>query len=105
MPRPRLDILVPRLGLNAMTSNLRYDLTTSLFIKFIQSSFVDMCLRPLSQNFIYVQNSVFRCKLNVFGVCVLPREFRLIHLGLHGFLTALPRPDSQLPRLDLVNAA
>jgi len=30
-------------------------------------------------------------------MCVLPHEFSLIHL--HGFLTALPRPDSQLPRL------
>jgi len=36
-------------------------------------------------------------------VCVLPHEFSLIHL--HGFLTALPRPDSPLPRLSLVNAA
>jgi len=38
-------------------------------------------------------------------VCVLPHEFSLIHL--HGFLTALPRPrpDSQLPRLGLVNTA
>jgi len=38
------------------------------------------------------------------SVCVLPnlpREFSLIHL--QGFLTALPRSDSQLPRL--VNAA
>jgi len=29
-------------------------------------------------------------------VCVLPHEFSLVHL--HGFLTALPRPDSELPR-------
>jgi len=35
--------------------------------------------------------------------CVLPHEFSLIYF--HGFLIALPRPDSQLPRLGLVNAA
>jgi len=57
-----------------------------------------MYLIPLRQNVIYVYNSVFRCKLNVFSVCVLPHEFSLIHL--HGFMTALPRS-----RLGLVNAA
>jgi len=34
---------------------------------------------------------------------VLPHKFSLILL--HGFLTASPRPDSQLPRLGLVNSA
>jgi len=37
------------------------------------------------------------------SVCVLPQAFSLIHL--HGFFNALPWPDSQLPRLGLVNAA
>jgi len=65
-----------------------------------------MCLRPLRHNCIYVQKSVFRWKLYVFGVCVLPHEFSLIHI--HGFLTALLRPRTccmPRPRLGLVNAA
>jgi len=35
LARPRLNVLMPRLGLNVMTSKLRY---ISLFITFTQSS-------------------------------------------------------------------
>jgi len=49
---PRLDVLMPRLGL-ASVSMLSY-VMISLFITFIHSSLVYMCLRPLRQNFIYV---------------------------------------------------
>jgi len=65
------------LGFNVMIS-ISY-VTISLFTTFIHSSIVYMCLRPLRQNFIYVFNSVFRCKLNVFGVCVL-HEYSLIYI-------------------------
>jgi len=40
LPRPRLNVLMPRLGLNVMISTLRYDVTISLSITFIHSSFV-----------------------------------------------------------------
>jgi len=64
MPRPRLDVFMPHLGLVSV-SILSY-VTISLFITFIHSSFVYMCLRPLRQ------------------------AFSLIHTL--GFLTALPQP-------------
>jgi len=64
-------------GVNVMTSKLRYDIIIHNFHPFIFC----MCLRPSKLH-------LFRCKLNVFGVCVLPHEFSLIHI--HGFLTALP---------------
>jgi len=48
---PRLEVLMPRLGL-ASVLMLSYA-TISLFMTFIHSSLVYMCLRPLRQNFIY----------------------------------------------------
>jgi len=57
--------------------------------------YVYLCMHTFKTKLHLCINSVFRCKLNVFGVCdrVLPREFSLIHL--HGFLTALPRSRSR----------
>jgi len=69
LPRPCLDVLMSRsrLGLNVMTSKLRYYINIHNFHPFIFC----MSLRPLRLNFIYVYNSATRCKLNVFGLCVV----------------------------------
>jgi len=50
LPRPHLNVLMPRLG---QLWPLSY-VTLSLFITFNHLSFVCMCLRPLRQNFIYI---------------------------------------------------
>jgi len=45
-PRPRLNVLMPRLGLNVMASvSFLLTYTISLFISFIYSSLIYMCLR------------------------------------------------------------
>jgi len=60
LPWPRLDVLMPRLGLASvwMLSPLSY-VTISSFITFIHPSFVHMCLRPFRQNFIYMYKTPF----------------------------------------------
>jgi len=52
--KPRLDVLMPRLGLASVSMLTSKLVTISLFITFIHLSFVFMCLRLLRQNFIYV---------------------------------------------------
>jgi len=87
---PRRFDASPRfcLGLNIMTSKLRNcGIITHNFHPFIFCIYV---IKTYKNKLLLYKCSIFRCKLNVFGVCLLPHEFSLVHL--HGFLTALSRP-------------
>jgi len=76
-----------------------------------QKCCIYVCLSPLRHNFIHIWNSVFRCKLNMFGVCVcclmnlvwyIYTVFWLICLGL---ASALPQPCRCWLGLGLVKTA
>jgi len=95
-----LKVLMLRLDLNVMTFKLRYDIIIHNFHPFIFCIYVfktfktklQLCIKQCFK----MQATRVRC------VCVASWIFSLIHLL--GILTVLPRPDSQLPRLSLVNA-
>jgi len=66
LPRPRLDVLMPRLG-HASVSILRYDIIIHNFHPFIFCIYV---FKTFKTKLHLCFSSVFRSKLNVFGVCV-----------------------------------
>jgi len=114
LPRPRLKILMPRLGLDVMASvsspsvkrpppgapshgrgsYRRQWLEPSNRLLWVGSFLLLKGPYSMRKPITSFAERVFRCKLSVFGVCVcvcvcvLPHEFSLIHLN--GFLTAFP---------------
>jgi len=129
LPRPRLYVLMPRLGLDVMASvssllpcldsTPQGTRTCKLCYNNLQAYKTPVCVWNtytkkmngwkfihLRDNFIYLKSSVFRSNLNSVRcvcVCVLRHEFSLLS-ELRGsystwFSIASPRPNSQLPRL------